>query len=195
MKKLSKVLIILGLVLILAAFLLTGYNFYDEHRAAIAAEEAMAQLKLAENVLLDEEIPDYILNPQMTMPVQKIDGVDYIGTLEIPALGLSLPIISEWSYPNLKLSPCRYHGSAYTDDLVLAGHNYPSHFGSLKNLYADDEIIFTDIDGNIFNYKVVEQEVLAATAIEEMNSGNWDLTLFTCTIGGKSRMAIRCEKI
>lgn len=122
-------------------------------------------------------------------------GVDYIGTLEIPALGLSLPIISEWSYPNLKLSPCRYQGSAYTDDLVLAGHNYPSHFGSLKNLYADDEIIFTDIDGNKFNYVVVEQEVLAATAIEEMSSGNWDLTLFTCTIGGKSRMAIRCVRI
>lgn len=195
MKKLSKILINLGVILILAAFLLTGYNFYDEHRAAMAAREAMEQLKVGENVLLDEEIPDYILNPQMPMPVQEIDGVEYIGRLEIPALELSLPIISEWSYPNLKLSPCRYQGSAYMDNLVLAGHNYPSHFGSLKNLYMDDEIIFTDMDGNIFRYKVVEQEILAATAIEEMKSGNWDLTLFTCTIGGKSRMAIRCERI
>ena len=62
----------------------------------------------------EEETPEYLRNPEMEMPVEEIEGNGYIGLLEIPALGLSLPVMSEWSYPNLKLAPCRYSGSAYT---------------------------------------------------------------------------------
>lgn len=72
----------------------------------------------------EEEISDYILNPEMDMPTQEIDGQDYIGTLVIESLGLSLPIISEWSYPRLRIAPCRYAGSAYLDNMVIAAHNY-----------------------------------------------------------------------
>ena len=49
------------------------------------------------------------------------------------------------------------------------------------------------MDGNVFRYEVVELETLMPTAIEEMTSGDWDLTLFTCTIGGGSRVTVRCE--
>lgn len=44
-------------------------------------------------------LPDYMLCPDMEMPVKTIEGVDYIGILTIPALELELPVISEWSYP------------------------------------------------------------------------------------------------
>ena len=42
-------------------------------------------------------------------------------------------------------------------------------------------------------YKMVERETLNPTDIEGMESGNWDLTLFTCTVGGQSRVTIRFE--
>lgn len=48
------------------------------------------------------------------------------------------------------------------------------------------------MDGNIFAYKVIEVETLQPTAIEEMTIGGWDLTLFTCTVGGASRVTVRC---
>ena len=103
-----------------------------------------------------------------------------------------LPIISNWSYPNLKKAPCRYSGSAYTNDLILAAHNFSSHFGNLKSLALGDTVLFTDVDGNVFSYRVAERETLQPTAIEEMKSGNWDLTLFTCTLGGSYRVTVRC---
>ena len=56
-------------------------------------------------------------------------------------------------------------------------------------------MIFTDAAGNIFSYSVKETEVLAPTDIEGMVSGDWDLTMFTCTIGGKSRVTVRCERL
>ena len=139
--------------------------------------------------------PDYVLNPNMDMPAVEVDGHDYIGVLEIPALELELPVMSTWSYPNLKIAPCRYTGSAYLDDMVIAAHNYSQHFGRLKELSGGETVIFTDADGNVFTYEVALVETLMPTDIEEMESGEWDLTLFTCTIGGSSRVTVRCEQI
>jgi len=197
-------LITIGLLLIAAALFLVSYNLYDELRAEQSARQAVTQLdaylpaEAAPEAPLDSAgdrtvIPDYVLSPNMEMPVETINGIDFIGVLRIPALELELPIISEWNYPNLKTAPCRYSGSAYLNNLIICGHNYTSHFGTLKNLWEGDIATFTDIDGNVFIYKMVERETLNPTDIEGMESGNWDLTLFTCTVGGQSRVTIRFE--
>ena len=95
----------------------------------------------------------------------------------------------------MKISPCRYEGSIYLDNMVICGHNYSTHFGTLKELDAGDLVFFTDMDGNLFEYAVAETEILQPTAVEEMTSGNWDLTLFTCTVGGATRVTVRCLKL
>ena len=213
MKHKGRFLILTGLLLVAAALFLAAYNLYDEARAKRSATEIMASLEadipgvlspepfeITEETntgaLLEEvEIPDYLLNPDMEMPVENIDGIDYIGVLRIPTLELELPIISEWSYQKLKIAPCRYSGSAYQDDLIIAAHNYNSHFGNLKNLREGDTATFTDMDGNVFTYEMVELEILQPTDIEGMESGEWDLTLFTCTIGGSSRVTARFERV
>ena len=141
------------------------------------------------------EIPDYILNPKMEMPVTKANGQSYIGVLEIPALGVTLPVISEWTYARLKKAPCRYAGSAYTDDLVIAAHNYREHFGKLKQLDPGSRVIFTDAVGNRFEYRVVLTETLMPDDVEEMKSGEFDLSLFTCTVGGSYRVTVRCDRL
>ena len=196
-----------GLLLIAAALLLTVYNLWDEHRAGTAVTQVMEPLQkqTPDSMLVqtpsspagpgESEIPDYILNPDMEMPTMDIDGNRYIGTLDIPALNLSLPVMSEWSYPKLKIAPCRYVGTAYQGNFVIAAHNYRTHFGSLGNLSAGDRVTFTDVDGNIFSYDVVEVQILNPAAIEEMVSDDWDLSLFTCTLGGKTRLTVRCDKI
>jgi len=139
------------------------------------------------------EQPIFVRNPDMEMPVEKIDGNYYIGILEIPSQELSLPVMSEWSYPNLRTAPCRYSGSVYSGDLVIAGHNYARHFGVLKNLAENEDICFTDTQGNVFYYRVCQSETLEETDVERMQAGEWDLTLFTCTYGGEKRVAVRCE--
>ena len=67
--------------------------------------------------------------------------------LTIPALGLELPVQTEWSKANLKVSPCRQCGSTAGGDLVIAAHNYKSHFGRLSSLSEGDEVRFTSQDG------------------------------------------------
>lgn len=219
-KKCGSIFMAIGLLFLAAALILTLYNVWDESRADAAAQNVLEQLRedsekewqqeakeveeyeedqTEEEVGLqspDEvEIPNYILNPNMSMPTTEIDGNSYIGTLYIEALGLSLPIMSDWSYEKLRIAPCRYSGSAYTQNLVLAGHNYRKHFSGLKSLSIGDRITFTDMDGNTFVYEVGDVEILQPTAVEEMTDSGWDLSLFTCTYGGQTRFTLRCRQL
>ena len=205
--KRGSVFILLGVLLLTAALGLTAWNLYEGYRAEKTSSVVVEQLH---TVLPDApvqpadptpsssgevEIPDYVLAPDMEMPTVTVDGRKYIGTLQLPTLGLEFPIISRWSYDALLESPCRYTGSAYSGDMVLAAHNYNSHFGQLKNLHEGDSVIFTDVDGNTFTYAVATKETLMPTAVEEMTSGEFPLTLFTCTLGGSYRVTIRCEQV
>lgn len=204
MRKKSAICTVIGCLLLAAALGITIYNILDNRRAGMAVKATAERLEEiiprnapddAEQTMpvAEEDIPDYVLNPEMDMPVIQVDGYDYIGTLELPSLGLTLPVMSDWDYPRLKIAPCRYAGSAYQGDLVIAAHNYTNHFGTLKNLKIGDRITFTDSDGNIFSYSVAEIETLDPYAVEDMRSGDWALTLFTCTVGGQSRVTVRCE--
>ena len=186
-----------GLLLIAAALALVAYNIADAQRAAKSAAQALEALEQASPAVSAAEpdaVPAYVADPDMEMPTVTVEGNDYIGQMDIDALGLSLPVISEWSYPALKVAPCRYTGSAYQDNMIIAAHNYSSHFGRLSQLSAGDAVRFTDVDGNVFTYTVSQIEDLPGTAIEEMQAGDWDLTLFTCTLGGRTRVTVRCTR-
>ena len=198
---LRKICMVSGLLLIAAALCLFVYNKREAESAAQTAEQALQEISDVPHVLEQPQeseihsiIPDYISDLTMEMPTVEVDGNFYIGILEIHALELSLPVISEWNDTRLKQAPCRYKGSVYLDNLIIAGHNYKKHFGGLKNLQIGDTITFTDMDEHCFSYTVTALEELDGTAIEAMESGDWDLTLFTCTIGGKKRVTVRCKK-
>lgn len=201
----GKIFTITGLLLFAAALALSVYNLWDGYRAEQSREKLLEEYRDKNQNISDEgeqaeesdgQIPDYQLNPEMEMPeitLEDLDGAACIGVLEIPKIDLKLPVLSEWSYPLLKKAPCRYSGSAYLDNLVIAAHNYRTHFGKLKELEMGDEVIFTDAAGNRFEYKVAVVEALTPQSVEDMTSGEWALSLFTCTLDGKNRVTVRCD--
>ena len=77
--------------------------------------------------------------------------------------------------------------------MIIAAHNYGRHFGKISLLRAGDEVTFTDVDGVEYCYEVQGTETLGAYDVEQMLSGYWDLTLFTCTYGGQNRITVRCS--
>lgn len=205
MKK-RNLLIYVGLLLIAAALLITGYNVWSDYRAGNKANEVLEALipkinkdPVPETGIMHDgegiEFPDYVLNPKMDMPTQTVDEIEYVGMLTIQKIGIELPVADEWNSENMKNVPCRYSGTAYGDDLVICAHNYYYHFGRVSNLSYGDEVVFTDLDGNVFRYKVAEFESLKPTSVYEMTDSDWDLTLFTCTLDGTARVTVRCEKI
>ena len=191
--KLGTICMILGTVLILAALSLFLWNRREAEQAGEAAADIFPQVveQIAETAAEAPAPPDPF---DPTMTEAEIDGYMYIGYLSIPALGLELPVMSEWDYNRLNIAPCRYSGSTKTDDLVIAAHNFAQHFGGLSGLTGGEQVIFVDMDNVVSTYTVAAVEILAPTAVEEMTNGEYDLSLYTCTYGGRSRVTVRCDR-
>lgn len=198
---------VLGGALLLGAAGLLSLNRREESRADRESAQVMVRLRQEmEQALLPEEArtePEQLPEAEETplpdpaareMPALEIDGQAYIGYLELPTLGLSLPVMSEWSYPKLRVAPCRYWGSVYDDSLVILAHNYDRHFGRLQELAIGDAVQFIDADGVIYQYTVEKQEILEKPDVEKMVDSGYDLTLFTCTYGGRHRVTVRLRR-
>lgn len=208
-------LVLTGLLLITGAILLLVYNMQESTRAAEASRTVMikmaeqrAPLHLPEQTLPPMQggfaWPDETPAPQETpvppMPTVRIDGYDYIGSLTVPSLALELPVMAEWDYDRLRISPCLFSGSYFSNDLVICGHNYASHFSPLREIPIGEEILFIACDGTVYRYVVSNRETIQPYDVSAMTQhntagigeGEWDLTLFTCNLGGQTRCAVRC---
>lgn len=210
-KKIGIIFVTIGVVLILSALLLFLYNKYEDRRAGQQTELLMDEIKsaiaeertpTANPTDIDEETKTEetaTSEPQEAipteMPVVVIDGYGYIGYLSVPDLDLELPVMAEWDYSRLKVAPCRQFGSTRTDDLVIAAHNYKTHFGRLSSLKEGAEIIFTDMDGLENRYRLKRLDTLNPNAVNDVQNSGYDLVLYTCTLGGATRVVAFCDRI
>lgn len=190
-RKIAITFMTLGILFIGFAMGLLIYNNYESKRAQESSDVLMESIRLS---IAENELKNNIIDPfDEEMRIKEIDGYGYIGYLSIPALKLDLPVMSEWDYGRLKISPCRYFGSTKTDNLVIAAHNYRFHFGYLGNLKPGDTVIFTDMDSEIRRYKVDSVELLMPTDVDKVKDSGDDLILYTCTYGGAKRITVRCS--
>lgn len=185
---LKQVLKYIGCICVALALGLALFNVYDTFRAKKSEEKILAAYNLKND--LDSDV---LIDPDMDMPEVELDGLSCIGTIEIPSLDIKLPVTSEFTYDLMKLAPCRYSGSAYKDNMVIAAHNSWFHFGRIHSLDPGSQVAFTDALGNQFVYHVAVIETLSPESVEEMTSSSYPLTLFTCTLDAKNRVTVRCK--
>ena len=209
-RKAGNFCIILGTALLLGALSLFLYNRQEAESARKASGEHLAQLvrvlseassgmtgEEAETDWLQQQVlcpEDLLTEEDLKMTETVIDGYAYIGYLSMPTVGLELPILSDWDYTKLNIAPCRYYGTLKGNDLVLMAHNYSFHFGSISRLQEGDEVVFVDMDGIVTRYTVAASDVLPPFSHSEITAGKYDLTLFTCTYGGQSRVTVYCNR-
>lgn len=196
---------LLGLAMVVGSGWLIYGNMTDDESAGSFSEEALIEMRevmdaapkatIAPKATLspDGELPEATPIPEM--PEMEIDGKKYIGYLEMPTIGITLPVMGDWSYAQLRAAPCRYWGSAYDDSLVIMAHNYDRHFGRISTLEIGAPVQFVDAEGNIFRYVVAAHEMLEPYDVEKMLAEEWGMTLFTCTYGGAKRITVRLERV
>lgn len=202
-KWIGVICVFLGVVCILSSVGFVVYNRWENKNAEEIAKDLLEDVQS----IMDEKQPEQPLpadtvnlpdDPEKIpteMATVKVDGYDCIGVLSVPVLDLELPVLTDWSYAKLKKAPCHYYGTYYEKDFVIAAHNYQSHFGKLSELQPKDLILFTDVSGTVYCYEVVLLETLPGNATEEMIASGFDLSLYTCTPGGASRITVRCNII
>ena len=187
-RKIAITLMSVGVIFVGFAMGLTTGNYLTE--AIQALKVVCKDPYVVGSDFVGEEINDI---EELKMVIKEIDGYGYIGYLSIPALQLDLPVMSEWDYGRLKISPCRYYGSTKTDNLVIAAHNYRFHFGYLGHLKIGDTVVFTDMESEKHIYQVTSVEQLMPTDVDKVKDSGDDLILYTCTYGGAKRITVRCS--
>lgn len=190
-KKIAITLMSVGVIFVGFAMGLLIYNNYESRKAQESSGVLMESIRLS---LAENELTEGNTDPfDEEMVIKEINGYGYIGYLSIPALQLDLPVMSEWDYGRLKISPCRYYGSTKTDNLVIAAHNYRFHFGYLGHLKPGETVVFTDMESEKHIYQVTAVEQLMPTDVDKVKDSGDDLILYTCTYGGAKRIAVRCS--
>ena len=185
-----------GLLLLSLAMGLAVRNEMEVKAGGEQAEQALAQMytktrQRTEGAETEPSAPMSLPGPAKELPVVEISGYGYIGHLSIPSLERELPVMDHWSYPRLQKAPCRQLGTT-AEQMVIAGHNYPTHFGGLRDLQPGDPLIFTDMDGDTTHYTVQTVRVIEPEDSGLLTEGSWDLILYTCTYGGKHRIFVGC---
>lgn len=199
----ERLCLLLGSVLLLLAVCLYVYDRLEDIRAGEQAASAVEMLRQSEGSAAGEPeeppaesaVPEAESQaPETSESAQARAAREYLGVLTIPALGLELPVQTEWSAANLKVSPCRQCGSVAGGDLVIAAHNYKSHFGRLGSLTEGDEVRLTSQDGAEAVYTVERLAQLSPKEPEAIRDGGCPLVLYTCTPGGKARVVVYCQR-
>lgn len=202
-RKLGVLWVLLGGVFLAAALGLVLYNTWESRSAQDASSGVLSQIQDAQDKIDTSGVgenpyADHVGQFDETakeMTVQMVDGYGYIGSLSIPVLELELPVMSQWDYDCLKIAPCRQCGSTKTDDLVIAAHNYVSHFGRLSQLRAGDLLSLTDMDSQTILYSVETVDILQPTNVNAVKNSGFDLVLYTCTYGGENRIVVFCNRV
>ena len=180
-----RLLVAAGALLLLAGALLAGQNLLTERRAARQTADLLAAVETRIAAPADLPAPEVTGDPWA--------GYEVIGVVALPDLGLSLPVLADYTQDLLAVAPCRY-----TDDLalepgqlVVAGHNYRTHFGRLGELAPGSRITWQNLDGVTYTYTVTEVTEIDAGDREALEQGDWDLTLFTCDVTRTRRILVR----
>lgn len=196
-KKFFLVFISLGTLCIVSSLFIAIYTQVEEEKAKTFSNEVV--VNFTEQISSSNEAVTFDTSQKVDtryVSTLEIDDQEYIGVLCVPSLNLTLPVASDWDYNSLKNTPCTFSGTIENKNLVIAGHNYKSHFGYLDTLNIDDTAYILDASGNVHNYKITFIQILEADDITELLNNEWDLTLFTCVkLNNTHRYVVRLNEI
>ena len=215
-KEIVRYITIMSSICFVAGTCFGAYHFYDELQIVRSNNEIVESMELSEATNEAEEVSSLADNgsyqvtsvvdtssfkaveePVVEKSIVPADGRDYIGIIEIEKFGIKLPVLSTYTDADMKTTPCVYNGSKENDNLVIVGHNYDSQFGDFNLLKNNENFTakLTLLDGSEYVYESKLMENLEPDQIDEMLSGDWDMTLFTCSYSGEKRITIRFDLV
>ncbi len=227
-KKLYKCEFILSIFFVVVLISAYIYAEYDRNKSEEVSQEILANLDIPEDttvannnilvVVLNEEeqasggqeevASGGVKSPNIAQASQKTEkGFQYttIGTINIPKIGVTYPIIDgptdspEETEDLLKKSPTKFWGPDPNEvgNFCIVGHNYRNSrfFSKVPKLEPGDIIEITDVaTGKTINYKVYNKYQVDPNDVScttQLTNGKKEVTLITCTDDSKYRVVVK----
>lgn len=211
MKKIGRVFIGIGIVLILIPIIGRCYTYFKQEQLYNAYLEK-CKLETGYMVTNDGNSTEGINNFSNHETLQQDDKVpqwsfqdgEVMGRIKIPSIGLDLILLEGESSENLKLGACHMAGTANPGGIgncAIAGHrNYTfgSMFNRLNEVKVEDKVSI-EMNGVTYDYKVIDSLIVEPTQVDVLKqpTDKKEITLITChpLYTGTHRLIIRGELI
>lgn len=177
--KISKILISMGLLIIIGSLSLTTYSKYLDKKALTSFEEKIETNEVEREV-----------NPG-----------DEIGIIEIESVNLKNVIVESTDKKYLNHHVTHFEESTMPGEdgnFALAGHSSTYYtnqvFNEVHKVKVGDTIKITTVSDE-FVYTITETRVVEAEEIHvlDQDMSKKEITLVTCTNGGKQRFIVKGE--
>jgi sortase A len=184
----QKICIFVGVCLLVGAIVILAFWRWN-----ISSSEKQAQYYVS---TLQELIPE----PQNavpeerrdnTMSVLSVDGIDFVGLIELPRYGSVLPVCADWGNPSEY--PCRFGGSIYDGTMQIGATTQKGQYDFYRELSVGDTVSYTDVEGNRYTFTIASlryEEHVDQAALQQEDSA---LTLFIKNIYSFEYLIIFCD--
>lgn len=126
-----------------------------------------------------------------TMSTLSIDGIDFVGLLEIPRYSSALPVCADWGTP--AKYPCQFYGSIYDRTMQIGGTSQKGQYDFYREISVGDAIYFTDMEGNRYAYSVTDVRYEKSADQAALQRKDASLTLFIKNIYALDYIIIFCD--
>jgi sortase A len=177
-----------GTVMMAAALVTLLFWQWNIHASAKAAGEYVHTLR----TLIPEPqgaVPEQ--RQDNTMAVLSLNGTDFVGILEMPKFGSSLPVGADWG--NITRYPCCFSGSVYDGSIRIGATSQPGQYDFFREISVGDSLYFTDMTGNRYSYTVTDIRYAKHANQESPDSREADLTLFLQNVYAFEYIQIYCK--
>ena len=186
--RMQKICILAGVCLLIAAIGVLIFWQWSIHTSAEKAEYYVNTLR----TLMPEPqgaVPEE--RRDNTMATLSVDGIDFVGLLEIPCYGSVLPICADWGTPSKY--PCQFYGSIYDRTMQIGGTSQKGQYDFYREISVGDAIYFTDMEGNRYAYSVTDVRYEKSANQAALQREDASLTLFIKNIYALDYIIIFCD--
>lgn len=213
------VLLVIVIIAIIGCLIFGGYKVYQQFNSTKDASDYVNEFleNATNNINIAEENNtasgnDDILNQVQETPGgntssngganKTYKGFTVIGTIEIPKINLSYPILNEAGPVAIEKSVGMLYGVGpnKVGNTLIIGHNYRDgrFFANNKNLSIGDKVYITDLSGQRLSYTIYDKFETTTEDTEFLTrntNGAREISLQTCTDDGSLRLIIlaKCD--
>lgn len=184
----QKICILLGACLLVGAvamLVLWRWNIHDSvERAQDYANTLQAIIPQPQNAVPEGRRDN-------TMSVLSVDGVDFVGLIELPRYGSVLPVCADWG--KTSKYPCRFSGSIYNGTMQIGATTQKGQYDFYRELSVGDTVQYTDVEGNRYTFIITSLRYAKHADQAALQQKEAALTLFIKNIYSFEYLIVFCD--
>ena len=184
----QKVCILVGVCLLVAAVVILAlwrWNISSSEKQAQYYVSTLRELIPApQNVVLEERRDN-------TMSVLSVDGIDFVGLVELPRYESALPVCADWG--KTSQYPCRFSGSIYDRTMQIGATTQKGQYDFYHELSVGDTVSYIDAEGNRYTFTIKSLRYEKHVDQAALQQNDAALTLFIKNIYSFEYLIIFCD--